>query len=120
MSELHMGTAEARFADIVWENAPCASGVLVRLAAEAFDWKKTTTYTVLKRLCDRGIFRNENGTVSAVISRDDYYARHSEQYVEETFGGSLPAFFAAFTKRKNISPEELAQIRRLIDSYEEE
>jgi len=116
MSELHMGTAEARFADIVWENAPCASGVLVRLAAEAFDWKKTTTYTVLKRLCDRGIFRNENGTVSAVISRDDYYARHSEQYVEETFGGSLPAFLAAFGTRRKMTDKEVDELKSIIDN----
>jgi len=81
--------------------------VLVKLAAEAFDWKKTTTCTVLKRLCDRGIFRNENGTVSAVISRYDYYARHSEQYVEETFGGSLPAFLAAFGTRRKMTAKNM-------------
>jgi len=115
MSELHMGTAEAKFADTVWENAPCASGVLVRLAAEAFDWKKTTTYTVLKRLCDRGIFKNEGGVVSAVISREGYYARHSEQYVEETFGGSLPAFLAAFSTRKKLSTKEIDELKAIIE-----
>jgi len=116
MAELHMGTAEAKFADIVWEQAPCPSGVLIRLATEAFDWKKTTTYTVLKRLCDRGIFKNENGTVSAVISREDYYARHSEQYVEETFGGSLPAFLAAFGTRKKLSPKEIDELKGIIEN----
>ena len=116
MSELQMGVIESRFADIIWQNEPVATTELVKLSEKELNWKKTTTYTVLKRLCDRSIFRNENGTVSAVISRDDYYARHSEQYVEETFGGSLPAFLAAFGTRRKMTDKEIDELKSIIDS----
>ena len=116
MSELRMGTAEARFADIIWENEPIASGDLAKLGFEEFEWKKTTCYTVLKRLCERGIFQNQKGIVTSLISREDYYARHSEQYVEETFGGSLPAFLTAFGSRKKLSDKEVNELQKIIDS----
>ncbi len=115
MSELKMGSAEARFADLIWENEPISSGALAKLGEAEFGWKKTTSFTVLKRLCERGIFQNLSGTVTSLIPRDEYYARHSEQYVEETFGGSLPAFLAAFGTRKKLSDKEIDELRRIID-----
>ena len=116
MNELRMGTAEARFADMIWENEPITSGDLAKLGLQEFEWKKTTCYTVLKRLCERGIFQNQKGIVTSLISRDEYYARHSEQYVEETFGGSLPAFLAAFGSRKKLSDKEVTELQKIIDS----
>ena len=110
-----LGIVEARFAELIWENAPLSSGKLVKLCEEELNWKKSTTYTVLKKLCDRGIFQNERGMVSAVLSKEDFYALQSEKFVEETFEGSLPAFIAAFTKRKALSAEEIAAIRKMID-----
>ena len=107
MSDLKMGTAEARFADIIWEREPITSGQIAKIGAEEFNWKKSTSHTVLRRLCERGLFKNEDGTVTSLISREEYYARHSEQYVEDTFGGSLPAFLAAFGTRKKLSDEEI-------------
>lgn len=92
MSDIRMGEAESRFAEIIWNNEPLSSGQLAKLAEGELNWKKTTSFTVLKRLCDRGIFQNEGGTVTSKLSREEYYARHSQQYVAETFGGSLPAF----------------------------
>ncbi len=116
MSELRMGTAEARFADIIWNNEPISSGDLAKLANGEFEWKKTTSFTVLKRLCDRGIFQNQNGTVTSIISRTEFYARHSESYVEENFGGSLPAFLAAFGERKKLKAKEIDEIKKIIES----
>ena len=116
MSDLKMGTAEARFADVIWQNEPITSGQLAKIGATDFNWKKTTSHTVLKRLCERGLFQNEGGTVTSLISREEYYARHSEQYVEETFGGSLPAFLAAFGTRKKLSDEEIEELQKVIDS----
>lgn len=116
MSELRMGTAEAKFADIIWSNEPISSGELAKLANEEFEWKKTTAFTVLKRLCERGLFQNQKGTVTSLISKEEFYARHSEVYVEETFGGSLPAFLAAFGKRKKLTEKEIEEIQHIIDS----
>ena len=116
MSDLRMGTAEARFADIIWEQEPVTSGQLAKIGLAEFNWKKTTSHTVLKRLCERGLFKNEGGTVTSLISREEYYARHSETYVEETFGGSLPAFLAAFGTRKQLSDQEVDELKKLIES----
>ena len=115
MPDLKVGSAEARFADLIWENEPVSSGQLAKLGLTEFGWKKTTCFTVLKRLCDRGLFRNDGGTVTALISRGEFYARHSEQYVEEAFGGSLPAFLAAFGARKKLSEREIEELKRVID-----
>ena len=115
MSELRMGTIESRFADMIWENEPVPSPELVKLAERELNWKKSTTYTVLKRLCERGIFQNQGGVVTSLISRQDFYAVQSEKFVEETFSGSLPAFLAAFTARKKLSEEEIAELQALID-----
>jgi len=116
MSDLRMGTAEARFADIIWEREPITSGQLAKIGADEFNWKKSTSHTVLRRLCERGLFKNENGTVTSLISRSDYYARHSEQYVAETFGGSLPSFLAAFGTRRKLSSKEIDELQTLIEA----
>ena len=116
MSDLRMGPAETQFAEIIWENEPIASGVLSKKAEEILNWKKTTSFTVLKRLCERGIFQNQNGTVTALIPKEEFYARHSEAYVEETFGGSLPAFLAAFGTRKKLSDKEIKELQQVIES----
>ena len=115
MSELRMGAIESRFADIIWQNEPVTSPELVKLAAKELDWKKSTTYTVLKRLCERGIFQNNDGTVTSLISKKDFYAVQSEKFVEETFSGSLPAFLAAFTTRKKLSEAEIHELQELIN-----
>lgn len=115
MSDYRMGPAEARFADLIWEHEPLTSGQLSKMGEAALRWKKTTCFTVLKRLCDRGIFQNQSGTVTSLISREEFYARHSQAYVEETFGGSLPAFLAAFGTRKKLSDREVEELKKLID-----
>lgn len=119
MNELNLGMVESRFADIIWQNEPITTQELVRRCEEALQWKRTTTYTVLKRLSDRGLFQNVGGTVTSLLSRDEFYARRTEKFVEETFDGSLPAFLAAFSARKALTADEVAEIRRLIDGYEE-
>ena len=115
MADIRMGPAETQFAEIIWTNEPIASGVLSRKAEEALNWKKTTSFTVLKRLCERGIFQNQNGVVTSLISKEEFFARHSEQYVQETFGGSLPAFLAAFSTRKKLSDKEIEEMKNLIE-----
>lgn len=119
MSDMKLGVVESRFADIIWQHEPLSTQELVKLCEKELQWKRTTTYTVLKRLSERGIFRNESGTVFSLISKEDFFALQSEKFVEETFDGSLPAFLAAFSARKALSPEEIAQIRHMIDTYEE-
>lgn len=115
MADLKLGAVESRFADLIWENEPLSSAALVKLSEENLSWKKSTTYTVLKRLCERGLFRNQGGTVTSLLSREEFYARQSEQFVEDTFSGSLPAFVAAFTRRKKLTEEEITQLQALID-----
>ena len=114
MDDLHLGAVEARFADLIWKYEPLSSRALVALCGEELGWKKSTTYTVLKRLCDKGIFQNENGTVTSRMTKEEYAAAQSEKFGEDTFGGSLPAFLAAFTKRKKLSETELAEIQDMI------
>ena len=114
-----LGAVESRFAEIIWRNEPLSSGELVQLCQQELNWKKPTTYTVLRKLCDRGLFQNEGSMVTSRISREEFHALQSEQFVEETFEGSLPAFIAAFTTRKTLSAEEIAQIRQMIDRYGE-
>ena len=119
MDDKKLGAVEARFADLIWQNAPIRSGELVKLCEAELQWKKPTTYTVLRRLCQRGIFSNDDGIVSARISREEFYAMQSERFVEETFSGSLPSFLAAFTRRRSLSAAEIEEIRKMIDSYPE-
>lgn len=120
MEELKLGTVEARFADMIWEHEPIASGVLVKLCEKELNWKKSTTYTMLKRLCERGIFQNQKGIVSSCMTKEEFHAAQSEKFVEDTFAGSLPAFLAAFTKRKRLSKDEIDEIKQMIDSFEED
>lgn len=120
MNELKLGAVESRFAEIIWKNEPIASGNLVKLCEKELKWKKPTTYTVLRKLCERGIFQNENGIVTSKIKKDEFYAMQSEQFIDETFNGSLPSFLAAFSKRKSLSKKDVEEIEKMINSYKEE
>ena len=117
MEELKLGTVESKFADIIWENEPISSGQLVKLCGQQLDWKKSTTYTMLKRLCERGLFQNVKGMVSALMTKEEFGAAHSEKIIEESFDGSLPAFIAAFASRKRLSLDDVDEIQKMIDSY---
>ncbi|MCT4631120.1 MAG: BlaI/MecI/CopY family transcriptional regulator [Firmicutes bacterium] len=120
MDKYKLGEKEQRFAELIWEREPIPSGELVKLCEIEFEWKKSTTYTMLKRLCQRGIFENESGMVSAVMSKEDFLSDQSEKFISDTFEGSLPRFLAAFTKRKKISSKEIDEIQKLIDDYKED
>lgn len=116
MAEIKLGVVESHFADIIWKSEPLTSRELVEKAKVELDWNKSTTYTILRRLCERGIFQNDGGTVTSLISKDEFFAVQSEQFVDETFDGSLPAFIAAFTQRKKLSKNEIDQIQAMIDA----
>lgn len=120
MDELKLGLVEAKFADIVWSNEPLSTKELVLICEKELNWKRTTTYTVLKKLCDRGIFNTENSIVTAKISKGGFYAIQSERFVDDNFKGSLPAFIAAFSTRKKLSQKEIDEIRKMIDTFSEE
>lgn len=120
MEQYKLGEMEQKFADLIWENAPIGSGDLTRLCEKAFAWKRTTTYTMLKRLCDRKIFENDNGTVTALMTKEEFRAAQGEQFINETFDGSLPRFLAAFSRRKKLSDKEILELKKMIDTYEEE
>lgn len=119
MEDLRLGMVETRFAELIWANAPMSTKALVELCQKELQWKRTTTYTVLKKLCNRGIFITEDSVIRVRISKDQFHAMRSEAFVQENFQGSLPAFLAAFTSRKALTPQELAEIRELIDTYGE-
>ena len=108
--DIQLGVIEARYADMIWEHEPVTSSELVKMTAVEFNWKRTTAHNVLRRLIDKGLFQNENGLVTAVISRE---------YVEDTFAGSLPVFIAAFTQDAKLTPKEAEAIRKMIDQAEE-
>lgn len=112
--------SEEKFAELIWKNEPILSSELARLCKKEFDWERTTTYTVLKKLSQKGIFKNEKAVVSSVIKRDEYYARQSIHFVDDTFGGSLPKFIAAFMGEKKLSKQQVAELKKLIDEYDEE
>ncbi len=114
MTDFKIGSAEARFADLIWAHEPVTSGEMAKLGEAQFGWKKTTSFTVLKRLCDRGLFQNQNGRVTSLISREEFYARHSQQYVKDAFGGSLPAFLAAFGRRSKLTEKEIDELEEII------
>ena len=118
MAEFGLGPVEMRFAQLIWDNEPLSSGRLVALAGESLQWKKSTTYTVLKKLCERGLFVNDNGTVRSLVSREGLLSDASESFVKKTFDGSLPAFVAAFTAKKKLSAKEIAELRAMIDNME--
>lgn len=106
---------EIRFADLIWAHETLSSGELVKLCEQELHWEKSTTYTILRRLCERGIFCNDNGTVTSLLSKEQFSAMQSEQFVEETFEGSLPRFLAAFSTRRKLSDEEIDALQALID-----
>ena len=115
MADMRLGVVETRFADLIWEHEPISSGKLVKLCEETLSWKKSTTYTILRRLCERGIFSNDKGMVTSLISKDEFYAMQSEKFIEDTFEGSLPRFLAAFSTRKKLSDDEINELQKFID-----
>lgn len=119
MTAYKMSPSEARFAELVWQQEPIASGELVKLCEEELAWKKSTTYTVLKKLCERGIFRNEDSVVSSIIKKDAFYAGQSRRFVEDAFGGSLPKFITSFIGGKKLSSKQAEELKRLIDEHRE-
>lgn len=114
MAEMKLGVVESHFADIIWQNEPIHSRELAKLCAAELNWKRPTTYNVLRKLCERGIFQNNDGMVSSVLSREEFYGIQGENFVEEAFDGSLPAFVAAFTARKKLSDKEVDELMEII------
>ena len=113
--EIQLGVVESRFADIIWKNEPVTSSALVKLAGQELQWKRTTVHTVLRRLCDKGLFQNENGMVTSLVSREQFYALQSQKFVDDTFSGSLPAFLAAFSMGRKLTDAERELIQQIID-----
>ena len=116
MAEYKLGEIESIFADIIWTQEPVSSRRLTELARQRLNWKRTTTYTNLKRLCDRGLFQNQNGQVTSQVSREDFYTKQSEMFVEETFQGSLPAFLTAFSRNRKLSDAEIEELQKVIET----
>ena len=117
MSKYKLTESEERFAELIWKNEPLASGELVKLCGNEMNWKKSTTYTVLKKLCDNGVFKNENTIVSSVIRKDEYYAKQSVRFVEDIFEGSLPKFLTAFIGVKKLNRQQAEELKKLIDEH---
>ena len=117
MDDFRLGVVETRFAELIWAHEPLSSGELVKLCARELEWKKSTTYTVLKKLCDRGLFQNQDGIVTSIVSRQEFQSRQSRRFVEDTFSGSLPAFIAAFADGGNLTDRDIFEIRKMIDAY---
>jgi BlaI family penicillinase repressor len=117
LEDYKLGAMETKFAELIWDNEPINSGELVRLCEKEFGWKKSTTYTMLRRLCERGLFQNTDAVVSSIITRQDFLALQSEQFVEETFDGSLPLFLAAFSRRKKLTEKEISELQKLINEF---
>lgn len=120
MKEIELGAVQERFADIVWTNEPVGSGELVKICEKELNWKKPTTYTVLRKLCEKGILQNKDGIVTSLISKEDFYSAKTEQIIEDSFSGSLPAFVAAFISKKKLSKEEADEIQQMIDAFKQE
>jgi len=120
MEHLRLAESEYRFATIVWENEPIRSGELVTICREHLGWKKSTTYTVLKRLCEQGVLKNENATVTALVKQEEVQKFQSEEFINRTFAGSLPEFITAFMDDKKLSKSEANKLKNLIDTYKEE
>ena len=118
MAEYRLGEVEMQFASLIWWNEPIPSGELVKLCEKELNWKKSTTYTCLKRLCEKGIFQNENGVVTSIFSKEEFVAKQSEQFVEDTFKGSLPSFVAAFCSQKKLSKAEIEELKKIIEENE--
>ena len=119
MKEYKLTETEEKFSELIWENEPIGSGDLVKLCEIEMKWKKSTTYTVLKKLCENGIFQNENAIVSSLITKEEYYAKQSIRFVEDTFGGSLPKFLTAFIGAKSLNRHQAEELKKLIDEHKE-
>ncbi|WP_324823086.1 BlaI/MecI/CopY family transcriptional regulator [Sinanaerobacter sp. ZZT-01] len=119
MTEYKLAEIESKFVELIWENEPIHSGELVKLCSEKLDWKKSTTYTVLRKLCHRGILQNKDTMVTARIKKEEFYSLQSREFVEETFGGSLPKFIAAFTRSKKLTETEIRDLFELINEQDE-
>ena len=119
MKEYKLTESEEKFAELIWQNEPIGSGDLVKLCEKEMKWKKSTTYTVLKKLCEKGIFQNENAIVLSLVTKDEYYAKQSIRFVEDTFGGSLPKFLTAFISEKKLSKRQAEELKKLIDQHKE-
>ena len=120
MKENKLSESEEKFAELIWQNEPIGSGELVKLCEKEMNWKKSTTYTVLKKLCEKGVFQNKNAVVSSLITKDGYYAKQSLRFVEDTFGGSLPKFLTAFIGGRKLSKQQAEELKKLIDEHKEE
>ncbi|MDY6307239.1 MAG: BlaI/MecI/CopY family transcriptional regulator [Oribacterium sp.] len=120
MKGIELAAVQERFADIVWANEPISSGDLVKVCEKELSWKKPTTYTVLRKLCEKGLLQNVDGIVSSLISKEEFYSAKSEQIIEDSYEGSLPAFIAAFTSHKKLSKKEVDEIQKMIDAFNKE
>ena len=120
MKSIELAAVQERFADIVWANEPISSGDLVKVCEKELSWKKPTTYTVLRKLCEKGLLQNVDGIVSSRISKEEFYSAKSEQIIEDSYEGSLPAFIAAFTSHKKLSKKEVDEIQKMIDAFKKE
>ena len=118
--EFELGEVQLRFVELVWAIEPLGSGELVKVCEREFNWKKSTTYTVLKKLCEKGILQNNNGIVSSIISKEEFYSSKSKKFVDDTFNGSLPAFLAAFTSSKKLTDKEIDEIQTMINQARED
>ena len=118
--EYKMAEGETRLAELVWEHEPVQSMELVRLCEQELEWKKSTTFTVLKKLCNRRILKNENAVVTSLVPREEFVQEKSRKFVEDTFGGSLPGFFAAFMGKEKLSNKQIEELKQMIDNYKEE
>lgn len=114
-----MTEAEMQLAQIIWEREPLHSGELVKLAAERLNWKKSTTYTVLRKICENEIFQNKDTVVTSLMSSEEYARKKGERYLAENYNGSLPGFVAAFLKRKKLSKKEIEELSQLIEEYKD-
>ncbi|WP_312649900.1 BlaI/MecI/CopY family transcriptional regulator [Aminipila sp.] len=120
MSGYKLTKTESKFADLIWQNEPITSGDLAKLCEAEMKWKKSTTYTVLKKLCEKGIFQNENATVTSCFKKEEFYAKQSRYFVEDFFGGSLPKFLTAFIGGNKLSSKQAEALKKLIDEYKED
>ena len=120
MKSIELAAIQERFEDIVWSNEPISLGDLVKVCEKELGWKKPTTYTVLRKLCEKGLLQNVDGIVSSLISKEEFYSAKSEQIIEDSYEGSLPAFIAAFTSHKKLSKKEVDEIQKMIDAFKKE
>lgn len=120
MKDYALGAIQERFADVVWAHEPIASGELAKICERELGWKRPTTYTVLRKLCEKGLLQNRDGTVASLVPREAFYAAKSERIIRDSYRGSLPAFIASFISRKAISAGEADEIQKMIDAFRKE